>query len=95
MIVDMKSLLFVGLVLAHTFTATVSAQAVKSVSRPTATYKNPLPVQFGDPYVLQTNGLYYMYGTGGGAEKGFAAYSSTDLVNWKPEGQVYFHDNTI
>jgi beta-xylosidase len=34
-----------------------------------------------------------MYGTGGGADKGFAAYSSNDLVNWKPEGQVYFHNN--
>jgi beta-xylosidase len=34
-----------------------------------------------------------MYGTGGGADKGFSAYSSKDLVNWKPEGQVYFHNN--
>jgi beta-xylosidase len=34
-----------------------------------------------------------MYGTGGGADKGFAAYSSKDLVNWKQEGQVYFHNN--
>jgi beta-xylosidase len=34
-----------------------------------------------------------MYGTGGGANNGFAAYSSTDLVNWKPEGQVYFSNN--
>lgn len=34
-----------------------------------------------------------MYGTGAGADKGFAAYSSQDLVNWKREGQVYFHDN--
>lgn len=58
-----------------------------------ATYTNPLPVQFGDPYVLYTGGTYYMYGTGGGADKGFAAYSSKDLVQWKPEGQVYFHNN--
>jgi len=41
---------------------------------------------------LHTKGTYYMYGTGG-ANKGFAAYSSKDLVNWKKEGQVYFHDN--
>lgn len=34
-----------------------------------------------------------MYGTGGGANRGFSAYSSKDLVNWKPEGQVYFQDN--
>jgi beta-xylosidase len=34
-----------------------------------------------------------MYGTGGGAVNGFAAYSSTDLVNWKNEGQVYYASN--
>jgi beta-xylosidase len=56
-------------------------------------YTNPLKVQFGDPFVLFTDGTYYMYGTGGGADRGFSAYSSKDLVNWKPEGQVYFHDN--
>lgn len=55
---------------------------------------NPLPVQFGDPYVLHVKGeKYYMYGTGGGAKKGFNAYSSADLVNWQSEGQVYFGNN--
>lgn len=56
---------------------------------------NPLPVAFGDPYILYDNvgGRYYMYGTGGGAKNGFAAYSSTDLVHWKSEGQVYYADN--
>jgi len=54
------------------------------------TYSNPIDVEFGDPYILDDgNGTYYMYGTGGGAVDGFAAYSSSDLVNWKPEGQVY------
>lgn len=57
------------------------------------TYKNPLPVAFGDPYVLQVKGSgYYMYGTGG-AKSGFAAYSSDDLVNWKKEGQVWWASN--
>ncbi len=58
-------------------------------------YKNPLAVSLGDPYVLfdATSRLYYMYGTGGGAKDGFLAYSSTDLVNWKNEGQVYFGNN--
>jgi beta-xylosidase len=56
-------------------------------------YTNPLKVQFGDPFVLFNEGMYYMYGTGGGADKGFSAYSSKDLVNWKPEGQVYYHNN--
>ncbi len=56
----------------------------------TKTYSNPLDVEFGDPYILNDGeGKYYMYGTGGGAEDGFATYSSNDLVNWKFEGQVY------
>lgn len=57
------------------------------------TYQNPLPVKFGDPYILRTKDKYYMYGTGGVAKNGFAAYSSTDLVNWKDEGQVYHASN--
>lgn len=56
--------------------------------------KNPLPIAFGDPYVLKDDdGTYYMYGTGGGAKSGFAAYSSKDLKKWNPEGQVYFGNN--
>lgn len=55
---------------------------------------NPLPVAFGDPFVLNDGkGKYYMYGTGGGAKDGFSVYSSTDLKDWKDEGQVYHHDN--
>jgi beta-xylosidase len=69
------------------------AQTTQSYAATKQTYSNPLPVRFGDPYVLFTNGQYYMYGTGGNAKMGFAAYSSTDLVNWKDEGQVYFHNN--
>src|ERR1700712_1584159 len=58
------------------------------------TYKNPLPVALGDPYVLYEEGKgYYMYGTGGGAENGFSAYSSPDLVSWKYVGQVYYGNN--
>src|SRR5438105_802101 len=69
------------------------AQTTQSIAKANATFSNPLNVQFGDPYVLYSQGTYYMYGTGGGADKGFAAYSSKDLVNWKSEGQVYFHNN--
>ncbi len=69
------------------------AQTTGRRSTLNATFSNPLPVQFGDPYVLFTQGTYYMYGTGGGANKGFAAYSSKDLVNWQAEGQVYFYNN--
>ncbi|TCS86038.1 glycosyl hydrolase family 43 [Anseongella ginsenosidimutans] len=59
------------------------------------TYRNPLPVAFGDPFVLYdtSDGNYYMYGTGGGAKDGFSAYASSDLVNWEYKGQVY-HGNT-
>ncbi|NTS40348.1 family 43 glycosylhydrolase [Flavisolibacter sp. BT320] len=71
----------------------VCAQQGPAGSPGASTYQNPLPVAFGDPFVLYTNGMYYLYGTGG-ADKGFAAYSSPDLVNWKKEGQVYFHNNT-
>jgi beta-xylosidase len=68
----------------------IGAQTPQVASAVKSTYTNPLPVKFGDPYVLYTNGAYYMYGTGGEVENGFGAYRSTDLVNWKPIGQVYF-----
>jgi beta-xylosidase len=72
-------------------TTTLNAQSPKPSPQPT--YTNPLSVDLADPYVLHVKGdKYYLYGTGG-AKNGFAAYSSTDLVNWKNEGQVYFHDN--
>jgi len=63
-----------------------------SVEEPAAaaTYTNPLPVAIGDPYVLfDSDGRYYMYGTGGGAKNGYGVFSSGDLVDWTWEGQVY------
>lgn len=55
-------------------------------------YTNPLPVTFGDPFILSaSDGKYYMYGTGG-VEKGFGAYSSDNLIDWQYEGQVYRGD---
>lgn len=49
---------------------------------------NPLPMAFGDPFMLHaSDGRYYMYGTS--MKDGFEAYVSDDLVNWKPLGQVY------
>ena len=60
----------------------------------TFTFKNPFSIALADPYVLYEDGVgYFMYGTGGGAEKGFGAYTSKDLVNWKYEGQVYYGNN--
>ena len=65
-------------------------KAQKEQQEKSIVHTNPLPVQFGDPYVLlASDGIYYMYGTGGGAVDGFSVYSSPDMVNWKAEGQVF------
>jgi beta-xylosidase len=51
--------------------------------------KNPLPVEFGDPYILKaSDDMYYMVGTGG-VKDGFKMYSSVDLKEWKDEGRIY------
>lgn len=92
LIITMKNILLLCFFTALSLQSVI-AQPTPSVATDKATFSNPLNVQFGDPYVLYTGGTYYMYGTGAGANKGFAAYSSKDLVNWKREGQVYFHDN--
>ena len=56
-----------------------------------ATYTNPLPIAIGDPYVLyDSDGRYYLYGTGGQAKNGFSVYFSSDLINWTYEGQVFY-----
>ncbi|MBN2766056.1 MAG: glycoside hydrolase family 43 protein [Paludibacteraceae bacterium] len=57
---------------------------------------NPLNVAMGDPYVLRaSDGKYYMYGTDEtGNITGFGAYSSSNLNDWKYEGQVYKGNQT-
>lgn len=53
------------------------------------TFENPIPVEFGDPYILKaSDNRYYMVGTGG-VRDGFKMYSSTDLKAWKDEGRIY------
>jgi len=53
------------------------------------TYQNPLPVSFGDPYILKaSDGKFYMYGTGGVTD-GFQASVSDDLVHWENLGRIY------
>ena len=89
----MKKLLLLSCFLIALFFASVKAQTAGGTVTDSASFVNPLKVQFGDPYVLHTQAMYYMYGTGGGADHGFAAYSSKDLVNWKQEGQVFFSNN--
>lgn len=49
---------------------------------------NPIPVKFGDPFVLAaSDGKYYMYGTS--LADGFEAYVSDDMSVWEPLGKVY------
>ena len=58
------------------------------VERVTSTVTNPVPVRFGDPFVLAaSDGKYYMYGTS--LADGFEAYVSEDMSVWEPLGQVY------
>ncbi|WP_300602137.1 glycoside hydrolase family 43 protein [Niabella sp.] len=52
----------------------------------TADAPNPLAA---DPTIFYHKGVYYLYGTNGhNADKGFMAYTSTDLYTWKAAGQV-------
>ena len=52
-------------------------------------YTNPLNVEFGDPFILHaSDGKFYMYGTTENL-KGFKAYSSENMVDWKDEGVIY------
>lgn len=54
----------------------------------TLSWSNPLPLKFGDPFLLHaSDGKYYMYGTS--LEDGFEAYVSDSLSNWQPCGKVY------
>ena len=49
---------------------------------------NPLPVKFGDPFILPAlDGKFYLYGTS--LSDGFEAYVSDNLVEWEKCGQVY------
>lgn len=60
----------------------------KSDKATTATVTNPLPIDFGDPYLLHaSDGNYYMYGTS--LADGFEAYVSKDLQKWEKCGQIY------
>lgn len=49
---------------------------------------NPLPIEFGDPFLLHaSDGKYYMYGTS--LEDGFEAFMSDNLIDWQNVGQIY------
>lgn len=52
------------------------------------TVTNPLPMKFGDPFLLHaSDGKYYMYGTS--LDDGFEAFVSDNLAEWAPCGRVY------
>jgi len=61
----------------------------KSDSHPKPlTYSNPILTDNGaDPDVILVNGTYYLYPTTHG--RGYDAWTSTDLVNWKFRGPVF------
>ena len=53
------------------------------------TYTNPVgdSIFVADPFVLQQDTTYYLYGTS--AEDGFKAWKSSNLVDWDSLGYVY------
>jgi GH43 family beta-xylosidase len=55
----------------------------------TNTYTNPISdsLFIADPFVLQYQGVYYLYGTSVG--DGFKGWKSTNLVDWQPLGYVF------
>ena len=60
----------------------------KDVANDSVLFTNPLPVKFGDPFILPaSDGKFYLYGTS--LSDGFEAYVSDNLVEWKSCGQVY------
>ena len=53
------------------------------------TYRNPVyPDYFADPFVLRHEGVYYAYGTVPVVGRTVPALTSTDLVQWRPLGDV-------
>ena len=57
------------------------------------TYSNPILTDGGpaDPDVILVDGTYYLYPTTHG--DGYDAWTSTDLVHWKPRGSVFTAPN--
>jgi GH43 family beta-xylosidase len=57
------------------------APPTPAVTRPSATYTNPIGIDIADPCVIRaSDGVYYLYGTS--ARDGFRVWSSPDLVHW-------------
>lgn len=78
-----KYFLFLILACVGCFACTQTKQKEETVN-----IQNPLPVAYGDPFILKaSDGNFYMYGTSG--DNGFKVYSSADMKEWKDEGLVY------
>ncbi len=86
---NLKSILVAIAVVAMGHSASFSKEMPeKGETAMTAELTNPIPVKFGDPFILHAkDGKYYMYGTSLG--DGFEAYVSENLVDWKSCGQIY------
>lgn len=79
-----RNIILTALVLALTSCAGQHKPALDT----TSTLCNPIPIKFGDPFLLHaSDGRYYLYGTSLG--DGFEAFVSDDLVTWDSCGQVY------
>lgn len=83
----MKKTGIIFLIVAGLFCFCTSCNSSKSRIQESILF-NPLPVKFGDPFVLHaSDGLFYMYGTS--LKDGFEVYVSDDLVTWTGCGQIY------
>ena len=67
-------------------TAEQPAQPKRVTTR--RTYTNPLGVPGADPAVLYHDGTYYLYATTQ-PDRGFSAWTSKDLIDWKKAGMVF------
>ena len=83
-----KSILLLSTFCAAVLVLTGCQQGPAKDSHVESTIQNPIPLKFGDPFLLHaSNGRFYMYGTS--LEDGFEAFVSDDLVNWESCGQIY------
>ncbi len=76
-------------IIIFTFLLTVFMQCTKGQEKNGKYYTNPVSniTGIGDPFVLNHNGVYYMYCTSKGNE-GFYYWKSKDMVNWEKQGMA-------
>lgn len=79
--------LFILAAMSVSFVACGNKQGTNSTV--TVEYSNPLPVKYGDPFILKaSDGKYYMYGTDGSVP-GFKVYKSDNLTDWEYVTMAY------